>query len=188
MPSPYSPYILYEGSGPHFQPGELPAASAFVGMTLLLVVEVNVEMFRMFKRRQGAYQPLQVPLHDLPDAWKRPLLLVHKHGLLGLRHSAMGIIPKSLTPSTGYIWVFYYLLTSLVIPIHNLPSSRPTSNTTIKTPSQFEFAVLNQLMAIGARGLRGESDIFAGKRYNGPTTASLDAFLGLPHLNLSLSS
>ncbi|KAL8938407.1 MAG: hypothetical protein Q9216_003924, partial [Gyalolechia sp. 2 TL-2023] len=93
MPSPYSPYVIHQAGVPDFKPGEYAAASAFIGMTLLLVVEVNVEVFRIFKRRTGLYY------------WSITI------GSFACGVNAIGIILKFLTPGAQRIWVFYVILT-----------------------------------------------------------------------------
>ncbi|KAL8720216.1 MAG: hypothetical protein Q9225_002878 [Loekoesia sp. 1 TL-2023] len=95
MPSPYSPYAIHEAGVPKFNPGEEPAASAFVGMTLLLVLEINVELFRMFKRRTGLYY------------WAITI------GSYACGVDAIGIILKFLTPGAEHIWIFYLLIMSI---------------------------------------------------------------------------
>ena len=50
-----SPYAVAESEPPKWRPGEDLAASAFIGITIFLVLETNVEIFRVFKKRQGLY-------------------------------------------------------------------------------------------------------------------------------------
>ncbi|KAL9598163.1 MAG: hypothetical protein Q9219_004660 [cf. Caloplaca sp. 3 TL-2023] len=95
MPSPYSPYVAHEAASPKWNMGEKPAASAFIGMTLLLAPEVNIEVFRTFKRRTGLYY------------WSITI------GSLACGVDAIGIILKFLTPHTQNVWILYLLLVSI---------------------------------------------------------------------------
>ncbi|KAL8810406.1 MAG: hypothetical protein Q9223_007762 [Gallowayella weberi] len=95
MPSPYSPYSVEQAEPPKWHPGEEVAASAFVGMTLLLVIEVNFEIFHMFKRRRGLYY------------WAMTT------GSWACAIDAIGIIIKYLSPDTKRVWPLYTLLLSV---------------------------------------------------------------------------
>lgn len=88
----YSPYVFNEADPPEWRPGEEIAAAAFVGMTLYLFVEVNVIIYRAFKRRQGLY------------FWSMQI------GTLGVLMSTVGIILKYFgSTSTNGIWPLYTL-------------------------------------------------------------------------------
>lgn len=92
----YSPYSINEADPPQWRPGEDIAASAFVGMTLYLFVEVNVVIFRAFKRKQGLY------------FWSMEI------GSLGILMESVGIILKYFaTPSANAIWPLYTLLIAI---------------------------------------------------------------------------
>ncbi|KAL8662425.1 MAG: hypothetical protein Q9202_004746 [Teloschistes flavicans] len=91
MPSPYSPYVINESEPPTWKFGEENAASAFVGMIFLLVIEVNFEIFRAFSRRQGLYY------------WAITI------GSWACALDALGMILKYLTPGTMRIWPLYTL-------------------------------------------------------------------------------
>ncbi|KAL8777849.1 MAG: hypothetical protein Q9194_002325 [Teloschistes cf. exilis] len=91
MPSPYSPYVIDQSKHPTWKFGEENAASAFVGMIFLLVIEVNFEIFRAFSRRQGLYY------------WAITI------GSWACALDALGMIFKYLTPGTSRIWIFYTL-------------------------------------------------------------------------------
>ena len=85
----YSPYAIAESDPPKWKPGEEQAAAAFVGMAILLVVDVNVTIFRIFKKSQGWYY------------WSMKL------GTIACLIDAIGVILKYLTPNTGHIWGLY---------------------------------------------------------------------------------
>lgn len=88
----FSPYSINEADPPKWQPGEDIAAGAFVGMTLYLFVEVNLLIFRSFKKRQGLY------------FWSMQI------GSLGILMDSVGIILAYFTtPSTRAIWPLYTL-------------------------------------------------------------------------------
>ena len=91
MPSKYSPYSVEEAQPPKFQPHEEQAASAFAGMALLLVVEVNVEILRLFKVRKGLY------------FWSMWI------AILGCGIDSIGVILKFLSQDTTRIWPLYTL-------------------------------------------------------------------------------
>ncbi|KAL8804450.1 MAG: hypothetical protein Q9182_002555 [Xanthomendoza sp. 2 TL-2023] len=95
MPSPYSPYSVEQAEPPKWRPGEEVAASAIIGMTLLLVIEVNFEIFRLFKRRKGLYY------------WAMTT------GSWACGFDAIGIIIKYLSPGTKRVWPIYTLLLSV---------------------------------------------------------------------------
>ena len=92
--SSYSPYSIKLADPPKWRPGEDIAAGAFVGITLFLVVEVNVLIYRAFKKRQGLY------------FWSMQL------GSLGIFISMLGLILKDFgSPRTDAIWPLYTLFT-----------------------------------------------------------------------------
>ncbi|KAL8648053.1 MAG: hypothetical protein Q9226_006161 [Calogaya cf. arnoldii] len=95
MPSSYSPYDVAQAELPKWTAGEEVAAAAFVGMTFLLVLEVNIEIFRMFKRRTGLYY------------WAITI------GSCASAVNAFGLILKNLTPGSRSAWPFYTLLVSV---------------------------------------------------------------------------
>lgn len=55
MTSKYSVDAVAESKPPAWLPGENMAASAIVGVTFYLVLEVQIEIFRAFKQRKGLY-------------------------------------------------------------------------------------------------------------------------------------
>lgn len=88
----YSPYSVNEADPPKPRPGEDIASAAFVGISLYLFVEVNVLIFRAFKKRQGLY------------FWSIQI------GSLGIFMESIGIILKSFaSPSTNTVWPLYTL-------------------------------------------------------------------------------
>ena len=90
--SSYSPYSINEADPPQWRPGEDIAAGGFVGISLFLFVEVNVLIFRAFKKRQGLY------------FWSMQI------GSLGVLMESIGIILKFFaSPSTNAIWPLYTL-------------------------------------------------------------------------------
>lgn len=90
--SSYSPYAINEADPPQWRPGEDIAAGGFVGISLFLFVEVNVMIFRAFKKRQGLY------------FWSMQI------GSLGVLMESIGIILKFFaSPSTNAIWPLYTL-------------------------------------------------------------------------------
>ena len=92
----YSPYAVNVSDPPKWRPGEDIAAGAFVGITLFLVVEVNVLIFRAFKRRQGLY------------FWSMQI------GTLGIFIETLGLILKYFgAPKTDAIWPLYTLFTEV---------------------------------------------------------------------------
>ena len=85
----YSPYAVAESEQPKWKPGEEQAAAAFVGMAILVVVDINVGMWRVFKKRQGLYY------------WAMKL------GTIACLVDAIGVILKYMVPNSGRIWGLY---------------------------------------------------------------------------------
>ena len=83
---PYSPYAISESEQPLWKPGEELAAAAFVGIALYIVLDVNVAMWRVFKKRTGYYY------------WSMKL------GTLACAVDALGVILKYLVPDSSRIW------------------------------------------------------------------------------------
>lgn len=88
----YSPYAVGESKQPQWKPGENLAAAAFVGITLFIVVDVNVGIWRVFKKRTGYYY------------WSMKL------GTLACAVDALGVILKYLVPNSARIWGLYTFL------------------------------------------------------------------------------
>lgn len=89
--SSYSPYAVAESQPPEWKPGGNLAAAAFIGASLYLVLDINVAILRVFKRRQGLYY------------WAMLL------GSWAVGVDALGVILKYLTSSARHIWPFYTL-------------------------------------------------------------------------------
>ena len=83
--SSYSPYAVAESEPPQWKPGKELAATAFIGITLYLVLDVNVGIWRLFKKTQGLYY------------WPMKL------GTLTVAVDAIGVIIKYLVPNSGHI-------------------------------------------------------------------------------------
>lgn len=88
----YSPYSVNEAEPPKWRPGEDIAAGGFVGMTLFLFLEVNLMIFRAFKKRRGLY------------FWSMQI------GTLGVLMATVGTILKAFClPSVSAIWPLHTL-------------------------------------------------------------------------------
>ena len=92
MPSAYSVHSIDESGPPEWLPGEARAASAFLAMVLLLVVEINIQIHRVFKYRRGVY------------FWAMQI------GSLGCAVDAIGVMTKNLVPHSTRAWPFYTLM------------------------------------------------------------------------------
>ena len=84
-------YAITEAEPPKWTFGEEQAASAFVGMTLWLAVDVIFCVNRVFKKKKGLY------------FWSIFL------GMVFIMVDVIGIILKYLTPNTEHIWPVYTL-------------------------------------------------------------------------------
>ena len=90
--SSFSHYSINLAESPNWRPGEDIAAGAFVGMTLFLFVEVNVLIYRAFKKWRGLY------------FWSMQL------GSLGVFFETLGLMLKFFgSPGTDAIWPLYTL-------------------------------------------------------------------------------
>ncbi|KAL8792810.1 MAG: hypothetical protein Q9195_004623 [Heterodermia aff. obscurata] len=92
MPAAYSVYSVDESGLPEWLPGEALAASAFLAMALLLVVEINVQIHRVFKYRRGVY------------FWAMQV------GSLGCAVDALAVMLKNLVPHSTKVWPLYTLM------------------------------------------------------------------------------
>ena len=90
--SSYSPYSVHEAETTKWRPEEDRAASAFVGIAIFLTLEINVEIFRVFKKRQGLY------------FWAIEL------GSWACLVDSIGVILKFLASGTQHIWPLYTLM------------------------------------------------------------------------------
>lgn len=84
-----SPYAVPESEPPKWKPGEDLAASAFLGVTLFLIIDINVCILRTFKKRNGLYY-----WSMMGGAWACLL-------------DALGVILKYLTPNATRVWGLY---------------------------------------------------------------------------------
>ena len=91
--STYSPYADAESAAPDWQPGEEEAATAFLALTFWLILDVNVGIYRVFKKKRGLYY------------WSLVI------GTWACALSTIGNVLKNLTPQYGpKIWPFWTLL------------------------------------------------------------------------------
>ncbi len=91
--STYSPYADAESAAPDWKPGEEDAATAFLALTFWLILDVNVGIYRVFKKKRGLY------------FWS---LII---GTWACALSTIGNVLKNLTPQYGpKIWPFWTLL------------------------------------------------------------------------------
>ena len=88
----YSPYAIAESEQPQWKPGENLAAAPFIGISLFLVLDVNVGIWRVFRKRTGYYY------------WSMQL------GTLACAADALGGILKYLVPRSVHIWGLYTFL------------------------------------------------------------------------------
>ena len=95
MISKYSVYAVNQANPPEWLPGEELAATAFIGMTILLIIEVNFEIQRTFKRRKGIYY------------WATRV------GSIGCFLDAVSIILRYLVPNPQPVWALYTLLATV---------------------------------------------------------------------------
>ena len=95
MPSEYSVYSIYQAQQPEWLPGEELAAAAFLSMTFLLVVDINVQIHHAFKRGKGVY------------FWAMQI------GSIGCFVDALGTLIKYLLPHSMRLWVLYTLFATV---------------------------------------------------------------------------
>ena len=85
----YSPYAIAEDKTPDWKPGEELAAAAFIGISISLIFDVNVGIWRAFRKSQGLYY------------WSMKL------GTIACLVDAIGVILKYLTPRPYHVWGLY---------------------------------------------------------------------------------
>ena len=91
--STYSPYADAESAAPDWKPGEEEAATAFLALTFWLILDVNVGIYRVFKKKRGLYY------------WS---LII---GTWACAISTIGNVLKNLTPQYGpKIWPLWTLM------------------------------------------------------------------------------
>ncbi|KAL8728033.1 MAG: hypothetical protein Q9181_005489 [Wetmoreana brouardii] len=94
MPAPYSVHSINESEVPIWLPGEDLAVAGFLAMTILLALEINVQIHHFFHRRKGVY------------FWAMQL------GPRGCIMDALGLLTRYLIPNAIRIWHLYTLMTS----------------------------------------------------------------------------
>lgn len=87
-----SPYAEAESGAPSWKVGEREAAIVFLSLTLYIILDVNVAIYRVFKKKQGLYY------------WS---LIFATWGTAAV---AVGNIFKNLKPEWGVIWPLWTLL------------------------------------------------------------------------------
>ena len=87
--SEYSPWAVAEDEPPKWRPGEQKAACALVGICFFLVVDVNIAMIRVFKKRKGLYY------------WSMLF------GIWGCIIDLVGVILRYLASDTKHLWGLY---------------------------------------------------------------------------------
>ena len=87
-----SPYADAESGAPAWKPGEREAAVAFLSLTIYLILDVNVGIYRVFRRKRGLYY------------WS---LIFATWGTAVV---AIGNIFKNLKPNWGVIWPLWTLM------------------------------------------------------------------------------
>lgn len=91
--STYSPYADAESAAPDWKPGEEEAATAFLALTFWLILDINVGIYRVFKKKRGLYY------------WS---LII---GTWACAISTIGNVLKNLTPQYGpKIWPLWTLM------------------------------------------------------------------------------
>lgn len=91
--SSYSPYAEAESSPPDWKPGEEQTATVFLALSLYLILDVNIGIWRVFKQKQGLYY------------WALVI------GTWSLAIGAIGNILKNFKPNWGpKIWPLWTLL------------------------------------------------------------------------------
>ena len=85
----YSPYAIAEDKTPEWKPGENLAAAAFIGIAIFIVLDVNVGIWRVFRKPQGLYY------------WSMKL------GTTACLLDAIGVILKYMTPNPYHLWPLY---------------------------------------------------------------------------------
>ena len=90
--SSYSPYAVAESQPPQWKPGENSAAVAFIAITLYIVLDSNVGIWRVFQKRKGLYY------------WAMTF------GISAVAVNAIAVVIKYMVPSSGYVWPLYTTL------------------------------------------------------------------------------
>ena len=85
----YSPYAIAESKTPEWKPGEELAAAAFIGIAIFIIIDVNIGIWRIFRKAQGLYY------------WSMKL------GTIFCLVDAIGVILKYMTPNPYHYWGLY---------------------------------------------------------------------------------
>ncbi|KAK4697180.1 hypothetical protein P7C71_g851, partial [Lecanoromycetidae sp. Uapishka_2] len=193
--SEYSPYADAESAAPDWKPGEEQTSTVFLALTLWLVLDVNIAVWRVFRKKQGLYYwALMSPRMAVLDR-------LDQLGFTLIEAIISGIYIWSLTTLLRvkstirqrrvmrdlFCFMIIVILMDIVVVIlifinqTNLSYSIQDFSYALKF--KLEFVVLNQLMAVAAKGVKKES--FAERRYNEPTEStpgqtSSDETSGIP--------
>ena len=92
MPLNLSPYADAESGAPSWRKGERESAIVFLSLTIYIILDVNVGIYRVFKKKRGLYY------------WS---LICATWGTLVV---ALGNIFKNLKPEWGVIWPLWTLM------------------------------------------------------------------------------
>ncbi|KAL8888222.1 MAG: hypothetical protein Q9215_004313 [Flavoplaca cf. flavocitrina] len=181
-----SPYDIIQAAPPEWRPQEDRAASAFIGITFFLCLETLFEIFRVFKKRQGLYfWCLFVGVVGCFVFAIAPDAIVERINQVGFtltECAVSGVYFHALSRLLKYkptvrqrrvFWDLVYvnvavilldILTTVLIYLNQLGTSHPVQGLSYIFKFRLEFAVLNQLMAVAARGIR--RDTFGERRYH----------------------
>ncbi|KAL8690678.1 MAG: hypothetical protein Q9218_003923, partial [Villophora microphyllina] len=102
MPPEFSIHTINEAEVPQWLPGENLAAAAFLSMTLLLVLEINIQIHHVFTKRKGVY------------FWAM------QAGSLGCAVDAVGLLTRYLIPGSDRVWPLYTMMTSVSWAIYTV--------------------------------------------------------------------
>ena len=102
MSSAYSIHAVIEAQKPQWLPGEDLAAVSFLAMAVLLVVEINMQIHRVFKRRTGLY------------FWSMQI------GSVACATDAIGLLIKNFIPRSTRVWPLYTLMASVSWGIYSV--------------------------------------------------------------------
>ena len=95
MAATYSIHSIDEAKAPTWLPGEQLAAAAFIAMTFLLVLEINIQIHYVFRKRKGVY------------FWAMQI------GSLGCAVDGLGLLIRYLIPNAVLIWPLYTLTSTV---------------------------------------------------------------------------
>ena len=95
MSSVYSVHSVNYAEGPKWLPGEELAATAFIAMTFLLVIEINIAIHYVFSLRRGVY------------FWAMQI------GSLGCAVDGIALSIRHLVPNATRVWPLYTVMATL---------------------------------------------------------------------------